>query len=92
MLVDPVERLAQGVSRWAPTAATTSSATTSRWPAAPQLLAPTPQARIDVAYASTPAYFDVASRRRPLRPYPQQARYRGTGDINDAASFSGQRP
>nr|MBP8135097.1 tannase/feruloyl esterase family alpha/beta hydrolase [Rhodoferax sp.] len=29
-------------------------------------------------------------RSRPLCPYPQQARYRGTGDINDAASFSCQ--
>ncbi|MBK7548010.1 MAG: tannase/feruloyl esterase family alpha/beta hydrolase [Rhodoferax sp.] len=28
--------------------------------------------------------------RLPLCPYPQQARYRGTGDINDAASFSCQ--
>ena len=25
---------------------------------------------------------------RPLCPYPQVARYRGTGDVNDAASFS----
>ena len=27
-------------------------------------------------------------RSRPLCPYPQQARYRGAGDINDAANFS----
>lgn len=27
-------------------------------------------------------------RSRPLCPYPQQARYAGTGDINDAANFS----
>ena len=29
-------------------------------------------------------------RSRPLCPYPQQARYRGAGDVNDAASFSCQ--
>ncbi len=29
-------------------------------------------------------------RSRPLCPYPQQAHYRGTGDINEAASFSCQ--
>ena len=29
-------------------------------------------------------------RTRPLCPYPQQARYRGAGDVNDAASFSCQ--
>ncbi|MEO6293865.1 MAG: tannase/feruloyl esterase family alpha/beta hydrolase, partial [Burkholderiaceae bacterium] len=30
-------------------------------------------------------------RSRPLCPYPQQVRYRGAGDINDAANFSCQR-
>lgn len=39
------------------------------------------------AKASTPSYFNVAARSRPLCPHPKQARYRGTGDINDAASF-----
>jgi len=41
-----------------------------------------------VAKASTPAYFGVAARSRPLCPYPKQARYRGTGDINEARNFS----
>jgi len=27
-------------------------------------------------------------RRRPLCPYPQQATYKGSGDINDAANFA----
>jgi feruloyl esterase len=40
------------------------------------------------AKASTPAYFGVAARSRPLCPYPKQARYRGTGDINEARNFS----
>ena len=40
------------------------------------------------AKASNPGYFGVASRTRPLCPYPQQARYKGAGDINDAANFS----
>jgi feruloyl esterase len=31
-------------------------------------------------------------RSRPLCPYPQIARYRGTGDINDAANFACTRP
>lgn len=31
-------------------------------------------------------------RTRPLCPYPQQARYRGAGDPNDAASFACVRP
>lgn len=39
------------------------------------------------AQASTPAYFGVAARSRPLCPYPKQTRYAGRGDINDAASF-----
>jgi feruloyl esterase len=30
------------------------------------------------------------ARTRPLCPYPQQVRYKGTGDINDAANFSCQ--
>ena len=40
------------------------------------------------ASASTPAYFGVASRTRPLCPYPTWAHYKGTGDINEAANFS----
>lgn len=39
------------------------------------------------ARASNPGYFNVAARTRPLCPYPQQARYTGRGDINDAANF-----
>jgi hypothetical protein len=35
-----------------------------------------------------PDSFDVASRTRPLCPYPQQTRHKGAGDINDAANFS----
>lgn len=41
-----------------------------------------------VATASTPGFFGVASRTRPLCPYPQYAKYKGSGDINDAANFS----
>ncbi len=40
-----------------------------------------------VATASDPGYFGVESRSRPLCPYPKQARYKGSGDINDAANF-----
>ena len=40
------------------------------------------------AKASNPGYFGVASRTRPLCPYPRQTRYNGSGDINDAANFS----
>jgi feruloyl esterase len=40
-----------------------------------------------IAKASTPAYFGVGARSRPLCPYPKQARYQGAGDINDATSF-----
>jgi feruloyl esterase len=29
---------------------------------------------------------------RPLRPYPQTARYRGTGDPNDTANFACAAP
>ena len=39
------------------------------------------------ATAANPAYFGVASRSRPLCPYPRQARYSGSGDINVADSF-----
>lgn len=42
------------------------------------------------ASASVPGYFGVAARTRPLCPYPKQARFRGAGDINDAASFTCQ--
>ncbi|VTU46151.1 Tannase and feruloyl esterase (plasmid) [Variovorax sp. SRS16] len=40
-----------------------------------------------VAKASNPGYFNVDARSRPLCTYPRQARYKGTGDINDAANF-----
>jgi feruloyl esterase len=45
-----------------------------------------------IASATTPAYFNATSRTRPLCPYPKQSRYKGTGDINDAANFSCQLP
>ncbi|MEX3969989.1 tannase/feruloyl esterase family alpha/beta hydrolase [Paraburkholderia caribensis] len=41
-----------------------------------------------IAAATNPGYFNVASRTRPLCPYPKQSRYKGSGDINDAANFS----
>lgn len=41
-----------------------------------------------IAKASNPGYFDVVERTRPLCPFPQQARYRGFGDINAASNFS----
>lgn len=40
------------------------------------------------AEASNPGDFGVASRSRPLCPYPQYARYNGSGDINLAGNFS----
>lgn len=40
-----------------------------------------------IAKASNPGYFNAAARSRPLCPHPQQARYKGAGDINDASSF-----
>ena len=40
------------------------------------------------AEASKPGYFGVASRSRPLCPYPQYAHYNGSGDINVANNFS----
>jgi len=43
-----------------------------------------------VATASNPGYFGVSSRTRPLCPYPKQTRYKGSGDINDAANFTCQ--
>ena len=30
------------------------------------------------------------ARSRPLCPYPKQARYKGSGDVNEAASFTCQ--
>jgi hypothetical protein len=45
-----------------------------------------------IASATTPAYFNASSRTRPLCPYPKQSRYKGTGDVNDAANFSCQLP
>ena len=43
-----------------------------------------------LATASNPGYFGVSSRTRPLCPYPKQTRYKGAGDINDAANFTCQ--
>ena len=40
------------------------------------------------AEASRPGFFGVASRTRPLCPYPKYAHYKGSGDINLASSFS----
>jgi feruloyl esterase len=45
-----------------------------------------------IASATTPAYFNATSRTRPLCPFPKQSRYKGSGDINDAANFSCQLP
>jgi pimeloyl-ACP methyl ester carboxylesterase len=45
-----------------------------------------------IASATTPAYFGAASRTRPLCPFPKQSRYKGSGDINNAANFSCQLP
>jgi pimeloyl-ACP methyl ester carboxylesterase len=42
------------------------------------------------ATASNPGYFGVTARTRPLCPYPKQTRYKGSGDINDAANFTCQ--
>jgi Tannase and feruloyl esterase len=42
-----------------------------------------PDRIVATARASTP----WLGRTRPLCPYPQQARYTGSGDINDARSF-----
>ena len=42
------------------------------------------------ATAPTPGFFGVASRTRPLCPYPQWAHYNGSGDINVASSFTCQ--
>lgn len=41
-----------------------------------------------IATASNPGYFGVASRSRPLCPYPKQTRYIGSGDINVASNFT----
>ena len=41
-----------------------------------------------VATANNPGYFGVAARSRPLCPHPKWARYKGSGDVNDAANFS----
>lgn len=43
-----------------------------------------------IARASNPGYFNVGHRTRPLCPFPQQARYKGFGDINAAENFSCQ--
>jgi hypothetical protein len=44
------------------------------------------------ASSSTPSFFGVSARTRPLCPYPQIARYDGTGDINDATNFVCSNP
>lgn len=41
-----------------------------------------------VAEASNPGYFGVASRTRPLCPYPKFAQYNNSGDINVASNFT----
>ena len=41
-----------------------------------------------IASASTPGFFEVASRTRPLCPYPNWAHYNGSGDINVASNFT----
>ncbi len=43
-----------------------------------------------IGTAPTPAFFGVASRTRPLCPYPQWAHYNGSGDINLASNFTCQ--
>lgn len=45
-----------------------------------------------IASATNPGYFGAAARTRPLCPWPQQARYTGSGDINEAASFTCRAP
>ncbi|HEY4066612.1 MAG TPA: tannase/feruloyl esterase family alpha/beta hydrolase [Burkholderiaceae bacterium] len=42
------------------------------------------------ASASTPSYFSVTARTRPLCAYPKTTHYAGTGDVNSAANFSCQ--
>lgn len=46
----------------------------------------TAPARVE-ASSSTPGYFGVSARSRPLCPHPQIARYTGSGDINEATNF-----
>ena len=41
-----------------------------------------------LAKATNPGYFNTASRTRPLCTYPKQARYQGSGSIDEAANFS----
>ena len=43
-----------------------------------------------LAAASNPGYFNVFARTWPLCPYPNQTRYKGAGDINEAANFTCQ--
>jgi feruloyl esterase len=45
-----------------------------------------------LATATTPGYFGVAARSRPLCPYPSYAKYNGSGDVNLAASFTCTAP
>lgn len=40
------------------------------------------------AWTGNPGYFGVSARSRPLCPYPQIARYKGSGDVNSEASFT----
>jgi feruloyl esterase len=44
------------------------------------------------AWSGTPGYFGVAARTRPLCPYHQIARYKGSGDINTEANFACAAP
>ncbi|HEY3444348.1 MAG TPA: tannase/feruloyl esterase family alpha/beta hydrolase [Paludibaculum sp.] len=41
---------------------------------------------------STPAQRPAVDRRRPVFPYPQIARYKGSGSLDDAASFEASSP
>lgn len=46
-----------------------------------------PQALIATKYAQPPGAARAAEMTRPLCPYPQVARYKGTGDVHEAANF-----
>ena len=46
----------------------------------------------DTILATAPAGTTFAGRTRPLCPYPKYARYKGTGDIESAASFACHQP
>jgi feruloyl esterase len=46
----------------------------------------------DSIVATAPSGTPWPGRTRPLCPYPKQARYTGSGDINDAANFRCEMP